>query len=187
MTNKRTTVSIAVFLSVVLIASFAASAQQEKLQLDHLNRLSVVASEAVEVNMDQPAVQALNKLMTLNERERARLSGMTSRLRGIYVRGYEFEREGEYSQDDIEIIRNQLRSPGWTRVVQVGGRNGSRDEVYLKQGNQEIDAFAVVSTSARNICVINLVGQLNLDDIGLLDRELNISNCGKWNGRRRSK
>jgi len=187
MTNKRWIVSLVVFLCGALMASFAAAAQQDKLQLDHLNRLSATASEVVEVNMDQPAVQVLNKLMTLNDRERARLNGMTSRLRGIYVRGYEFEREGEYSSNDIEIVRNQLRAPGWNRIVQVGGRNGSVDEVYLKQANQEVDALAVISASARNICVINLVGQLNLDDIGLLDRELNISNCGKWNGRRRSK
>jgi len=187
MTNKRTALSRTVLLCGMLLVPFAAAAQQERLQLDHLNRLAGRATEVVEVNLDQTALQALTKLLLLGEHDRTKLGDLPSRLGGLYVREYEFEREGEYSPDDIETVRAQLRAPGWARIVQVGGRNGSADEVYLKQGSGEVDAYAVISTAPKNICVVNVVGPLKLDEIGLLDREFGISHCGKRGERRRSK
>lgn len=187
MTNKRFILSLVCCVCGLLVSSFAAAAQQEKLRLDHLNQLASRATEVVEVSLDQTALKALTKLTALSDRDHEKLSGLTSRLRGVYVRGYEFEREGEYSPSDIEAVRLQLRSPGWTRIVQVGGRNNSYDEVYLKQGSDEVDAYAVISTAPKNICVINVIGPMKLDDIGLLDREYGISNCGKHGNRRKSK
>ena len=187
MTSKHFARSLVLFLCGLLVSSFAAAAQQEKLQLDHLNRLADRASEVVEVSLDQTALHALTRLAAFTDRDLERLSGLTARLRGVYVRGYEFEREGEYSPNDIEAIRLQLRTPGWTRIVQVSGRNNSYDEIYLKQGKDEVDAYAVVSTAPKNICVINVIGPMRMDDIGLLDREYGISNCGKHGNRRRSK
>jgi hypothetical protein len=187
MTNKRFAFSLVISACGVLVFSFAAAAQQAKLELDHLNKLSSRAEEVVEVNLDQTALQALTKLTAFSERVRAKWKDLTSSLRGVYVRGYEFEREGEYSPEDIEAIRTQLRAPGWGRIAQVGGRNGSTDEVYLKQGNGDVDAYAVISTAPKKICVINVVGPMKLDGIGLLDREFDISNCGKHGSRHRSK
>lgn len=194
MTNKRFFLSLVCFVCGLLVSSLAfplaGAAQQEKLQLDHLNRLATRATEVVEVSLDQTALKALTKLTAFSDRDHEKLSGLTSQLRGVYVRGYEFEREGEYSPSDIEAVRQQLRAPGWTRIVQVGGRNNSYDEVYLKQGNDEVDAYAVISTAPKNVCVINVIGPMKLpmlDDIGLLDREYGISNCGKHGNRRKSK
>lgn len=176
-----------VLLCGIGAAAFAASAQQERLQLDHLNRLASRATEVVEVNLDQTALRVLTKLVSLSEPDRTKLGETASRLKGVYVRGYEFERDGEYSPGDIETVRTQLRAPGWARIVQVGGRNGARDEVYLKRGNGEVDAYTVISTAPKNICVINVIGPLKLDEISLLDREFGISHCGSRGERRRSK
>jgi hypothetical protein len=186
MTNKRFAIYLSLALCGLLATSFAA-AQQDKLQLDHLNWLASRATESIEVSLDQTALRALTRLAPLTGREHEKLSALSSRLKGVYVRGYEFEREGEFTTDDIEAIRSQLRAPGWTRVVQVGGRNGSNEEVFLKQGNDDIDAYAVVSSAPQKICVINVIGPLKLDDIGLLDREYGISNCSKRSKRLKSK
>jgi hypothetical protein len=191
MTNKRWVYSLFALVCGVCVSSLAAAAQQERLALDHLNRLAGQATEVVEVNLDQTALQALVKLSLLGERDRTMLGDVTSRLKGVYVRSYEFEREGEYSPEDIETVRAQLRAPGWARIVQitgqVGGRDGSADEVYLKQGGGGVDAYAVISTAPKNICVINVVGPLKLNEINVLDREFGISNCGKRGERHRSK
>jgi len=187
MTNERWGYALFAFVCGLCVLSLPAAAQQERLQLDHLNRLAGQATEAVEVNLDQTALRALAKLSLLGERDRAILGDVTSRLRGVYVRSYEFEREGEYSPQDIETVRAQLRAPGWARIVQVGGRNGSDDEVYLKQGSGEVDAYTVISTAPKNICVINVVGPLRLDEINVLDPEFGILNCGKARDRHRSK
>jgi len=57
----------------------------------------------------------------------------------------------------------------------------------LKQGNDEVDAYAVISTAPKNVCVINVIGPMRVDDIRLLDREYGISNCGRHGNRRKSR
>lgn len=168
------------------MASFAAAAQEAKLRLDHLNHLAGNATETIEVSLDQQALRFLAKLASLSGRDKDRLENSVTKLTGVYVRGYEFENEGQYSSGDVEAIRNQMRS-NWTRIAKVGGRNGSNDEVYMKYGNDGIAAYTLLSTKPKNICVINVVGQMNLDEIELFNREFDISNCGKWRDRRKSK
>src|SRR5690242_16665227 len=101
MTNKRWLYALLAFVCGVTVSSLTAAAQQERLELDHLNRLAGQATEVVEVNLDQTALRALVKLSMLGERDQTMLGDVTSRLKGVYVRSYEFEREGEYSPEDI--------------------------------------------------------------------------------------
>jgi uncharacterized protein DUF4252 len=160
-------------------------AQDARLRLDHLDRLAARATESVEITMNDLQVQFLSKLVSLGESERSKLKGLLSKLKGVYVRGYEFARDGEYSDADIEEIRAQLRSPGWERIVEARNRNKS-DEVFLMPRNDEIGGFAKVSTGPRKVCVINIVGPMDLNEMALLDREFHLMSCDGSNvGRRR--
>jgi hypothetical protein len=161
-------------------------AQDARLRLDHLDRLAARATESVEISMNDVQVQFLRKLVSLGESERSKLKGLLSKLKGVYVRGYEFARDGEYSDSDIEEIRAQLRSPGWERIVEVRSRNKS-DEVFFMPRNDEIAGFAAVSTAPRKVCVINIVGPMDMDEMTLLDREFHLTRCDGSNvgGRRR--
>ena len=163
-----------------------ARAQDARLRLDHLDRLAARASESVEITMNDVQVQFLRKLVSLGESERSKLKGLLSKLKGVYVRGYEFARDGEYSDSDIEEIRAQLRSPGWEQIVEVRNRNKS-DEVFVMPRNDEIAGFAAVSTGPRKVCVINIVGPMDMDEMALLDREFHLMRCDGSNvgGRRR--
>lgn len=58
-------------------------------------------------------------------------------MKGIYVRGYEFAQDGEYSDANIEEIHAQSRAPGWERIVEVRYRNGG-DEVFFMPRDGEI-------------------------------------------------
>ena len=164
----------------------AARAQDARLRLDHLDRLAARASESVEITMNDVQVQFLRKLVSLGESERSKLKELLSKLKGVYVRGYEFARDGEYSDSDIEEIRAQLRSPGWEQIVEVRNRNKS-DEVFVMPRNDEIAGFAAVSTGPRKVCVINIVGPMDLDEMALLDREFHLMRCdgSSVGGRRR--
>ena len=173
--------------TLLLFCGLAAPrAQDARLRLDHLDRLAARATESVEITMNDVQVQFLRKLVSLGESERSKLKGLLSKLKGVYVRGYEFARDGEYSDSDIEEIRAQLRSPGWEQIVEVRNRNKS-DEVFVMPRNDEIAGFAAVSTGPRKVCVINIVGPMNLDEMALLDREFHLMRCdgSSVGGRRR--
>src|SRR5262245_54303558 len=150
MNTKSVTTSCSPALLALLLFCVApvTRAQDARLRLDHLDRLAARATESVEITMNDVQVQFLRKLVSLSESDRSRLKGLMSKLKGIYVRGYEFSQDGEYSDADIEEIRAQLRSPGWERIVAVRNRNGS-DEVFFMPRNDEIAGFAAVSTGPR--------------------------------------
>jgi hypothetical protein len=174
-------------LALLLFCGLAvARAQDARLRLDHLDRLAARATESVEITMNDVQVQFLRKLVSLSKSDQSKLKGLLSKLKGVYVRGYEFARDGEYSDSDIEDIRAQLRSPGWERIVEVRNRNKS-DEVFFMPRNDEIAGFAAVSTGPRKVCVINIVGPMDLDEMALLDREFHLMRCdgSSVGGRRR--
>jgi len=174
---------------LALLLSFAAPAtraQDARLQINHLDRLAAKASESVEITMNDVHAQFLGKLVSLSQPDQSKIKGLLSKLKGIYVRGFEFAQDGEYSEADIEAIRAQLRAPGWERIVEARDRSSGRDEVYFMPRNDEIAGFAAISTEPRKVCVINIVGSMDLEEMALLEREFHLTRCGKSNiGRQR--
>src|SRR5262247_1000378 len=75
----------------------------------------------------------------------------------------------------------RLRSPGWERIVEVRDRNRGGDEVFFMPRNDGIAGFASISTDPRKVCVINIVGPIELDEMALLDREFHLTRCGRSN------
>lgn len=185
-TKSVTTGCSSVLLALLLFCGLAvARAQEARLRLDRLDRLAVRSTESVEITMNDLQIQFLRKLVLLGESERSKLKGLLSKLKGVYVRGCEFARDGEYSDADIEEVRAQLRSPAWERIVEVRNRNGS-DEVFFMPRDDEIAGFAAISTEPRKVCVINVVGPMDLDEMAILEREFHLTRCGGSSvGRRR--
>jgi len=186
MNTKSVTTSCSPALLALLLFCVApvTRAQDARLRLDHLDRLAARATESVEITMNDVQVQFLRKLVSLSESDRSRLKGLMSKLKGIYVRGYEFSQDGEYSDADIEEIRAQLRAPGWEQIVEVRNRNNGGDEVFFMPRDGEIAGFAAISTGPRKVCVINIVGPMDLDEMAQLDREFHLTRCGGSNVRR---
>ncbi len=184
MTNK---LSIALALLICCAFSLPVKAQEARLQLDQLNYLASRAKETVEVTMDRPAVQLVAKLATLNGNERNKLRDLATRLQGVYVRGYEFEHEGEFSEADVEAIRVQLRAPGWQRLVQVRERGGGNNEVYVMPRADVVEGIAIISAESKCLCVVNVIGSLSLDEFSLLDREFGVTKCGGQANRRQNR
>jgi Domain of unknown function (DUF4252) len=173
-------------LALLLFCAGASTrAQDARLHLDHLDRLADRAVESVEVTMNEAQAQFLKRLSSLSQSDQSKLKGLLPKLRGVYVRGYEFARDGEYSDADIEEIRAQLRAPGWERIIEVRNRKKG-DEVFFMPRNDEIAGFAAISTEPRKICVINIVGQMDLSELALLEKEFRLTRCGEsYIGRRR--
>ncbi len=185
-TNTIAKCGSSALLALLVSIAAPARAQDARLQINHLDKLAARASESVEITMNDVHTQFLRRLVSLSQSDQTKLKGLLSKLKGIYVRGFEFAQEGEYSDADIEVIRAQLRAPGWERIVEVRNRNKGGDEVYFMPRNDDIAGFAAISTEPRKVCVINIVGPMDLEDISLLDKEFHLTRCGGSNaGRQR--
>ncbi|MCI0337565.1 MAG: DUF4252 domain-containing protein [Acidobacteria bacterium] len=175
---------IRLLLLPAFVTVLSVYAQDARLQINHLDRLAPRAIEAIEITLDETSLRAVTKLATLSAREQAKLMEQLNRLKGVYMRGYEFANDGEYSEADVDALRAQLNAPGWQRIVEVRGRRGEKDEVYLMPQNQEIVGFAAISTEPRKLCVINIVGQIDLVEMNLLDKQFEFKRCGMGLGGR---
>src|SRR5437660_10677723 len=116
----QTSVKLAVASFVLLCGSAVATkAQSAKLQMDQLDILANKASEAVDVRLDEHLMQTTAKFFSDKDPDDAEIREILKGVKGIYVKSFTFEKEGEYSQTEVESILSQLRGSAWSKIVSV--------------------------------------------------------------------
>ena len=153
------------FLLLSLFATQPAFAQGAKLQIDHLDRLADKAKAVVDVNLDQSRLQQAVGLG--GKQPDAKMQAILRGLTGVYVKSFEFDVEGAYTEADVEAIRAQLKTPGWSRIVSVREK-GELTEIYTWASG----GLAIIAAEPKELTVVNLVGQINLAQLGALQGQL---------------
>ena len=160
-----------VFLTVVVVSiALPGIAQAGKLELKNLDKLADRAAEVNDVTLDGSLLQlAVSVMKSSGDPDAAQVVDVIKGLKGIYVKNFEFDSPGQYSQADVESIRSQLTGPGWQRIVtSFSKRNGERDEVYLLKDGDKINGVTVLVAEARELTVVNIVGAIDPEKLGEL-------------------
>ena len=168
-----------ILLSLLLIAgaSVTARAQDARLQLTTLDYLAGKASQTVDVNIDAKLLQLTAKFFG-NDPDDKEIKALINGLKGIYVKSFEFEHEGEYTAADVESIRAQLKSSSWTRIVGVVSKKEGDIEVYLMLSNNEITGLAVLSVEPKELTVVNIIGPVDIAKLATLEDNFGIPDLG---------
>jgi len=96
----------------------------------------------------------------------------------VFVKRFEFEKEGEYTMADVESIRSQLNAPGWARVANVRSkREGNYDVVIMSEGSV-IRGLAVLAAEPKAFTVVNIVGPIDLAKLSELEGKFGIPHLG---------
>ena len=157
--------------------AITAHAQGAKLQIDQLDALANKASETVDVKLDERLMATAAKIFSGKEDED--IKEILKGLKGIYVKSFEFEKEGQYSPADVESVMSQLRSGGWSKIVGVTSRkDGNNVEVYLMMQGDQIQGLAVVSAEPKEFTVVNIVGPVNLEKLTKLEGQFGVPDLG---------
>lgn len=151
-----------------------AMAQDTRIKTSHLDYLTAKASATVDVNIDERLIQLTAKFLSSKDLKEASVKEVVNGLKGIYVRSFEFEKEGEYSLADLESIRSQLRSPGWSRIVNVSSKKEGNVEVYLMINGTQIGGLAVLASDPKQLTVVNLIGPVDLEKLTKLEGQFGI-------------
>jgi hypothetical protein len=152
--------------TVLMIIVPVVYGQEAKLKIDHLDKLAAKASEVSDVDLEGPLLQTASRFLSKGETD-AQIKELVFGLKGIYVRSFEFEKEGVYSQADLDIIRKQLQSPGWTRIVSVHSKQDKEyTEIYSMLSDEKIVGLAILSAEAKELTVVNIVGPIDLAKMG---------------------
>ncbi len=85
---------------LVLGATATAMAQNPRIQTSQLEGLAAKASETVDVNIDESLMALTIKFLGKDDDER-KVKELVSGLKGIYVKSFEFESEGQYTDAEF--------------------------------------------------------------------------------------
>ena len=145
-----------------------------KLDIDRLDRLSAKAAEIVSVNLDERLLRIVPKALS-KDPDDEKVRKIIADLKGVYVKSFDFDAEGAYGEADVGPIRQQLRSPGWSRIIEVTSRReGKNVEVYILTNGGRIDAMAVLAFEPKQLTVVNIVGTVDLEKLSKLEGQFGI-------------
>ena len=157
------------FVSLLAVAGVMA-AQQIKLP-PALDKLASKAKEVTTVNLGPEMMGLATKFMDAKKPDEAEVKKVASKLRGVYVRSYEFEKEGDYTEADFAEIREQMKSPEWTNII---SNRSSKElsEIYMHKDG----GMLILSAEPKELTVVNIVGNITAEDLGGLSGQFGVPN-----------
>lgn len=162
------------FLAVLLIA-LPLSAQQINIDLPGL---ADRASEVTDVTLDGPMLRLASKFLSNGDPDERAAKDMVQKLQGIYVRAYEFDKDGEYDRSAVDSIRRQLGA-GWQKIVNVRSKTKENVEIYTTSRGDMITGLVVISAEPRELTIVNIVGPIDLDKLSGIEGQFGIPKLDK--------
>jgi uncharacterized protein DUF4252 len=165
-------------LLLIVVSTLVANAQDSRIQTASLDHLAAKASESVDVSVDERLMKMAAKVFSDQDADERKIKKLIEGLKGIYVRSFEFDKSGQYTDADLESIRTQLRGPGWTRMVNVFSKKDGNLEVYLLFNGEMVNGLAVLHSDEKELTVVNIVGPVDLDKLAQLEGQFGVPELG---------
>jgi len=158
---------------ITLIAGCVAvqlPAQLLQLRITGLDGLAAKAKESVDITLDSNLLQMAGGFLAGNikeDKDGKELKAVLSGLKAITVRSFEFKEAGQYRIEDLEPIRAQLRTPGWSKIIS-SQKKDEISEIYTRIEQGKVVGFAIISAEPKELAVVAIEGSINLSDLSKL-------------------
>ncbi|MEK7406212.1 MAG: DUF4252 domain-containing protein [Acidobacteriota bacterium] len=134
-----------------------------------LDKLAAKATERVDIALDSTLLQVASRFLSAEKPDEAAVKNLVSGLKGVYVKVFKFDKEGEYSEADLEPVRSQVRGPGWSKIVGVvTRRGGDNTEVYVKLEGDRFAGVAIIAAEPKELTVVLIDGSIDLEQLRML-------------------
>ena len=130
--------------------------------------LAAKASNVTEVTLGKNMLGFAAKFMDGKDSDDAATRQLIEGLDGIYVREYEFDKDDEYSMDEIDKLRQYFETSEWTPIVRERERKGESTDVMVKMINGESRGLFVLSAERRELSIVLILGPIRMDQLGAL-------------------
>lgn len=122
----------------------------------NLDALAAKAKEKAEITFDGSMLAEALKSAP------EKVKGSITNVSRFVLRHFEFEKEGEYSNSDLDNIRKQASSAaGWSRILSSKEEKESVDIYVLNQGGKP-GGFLLIAAEAKELTVIHVIGSIEL-------------------------
>lgn len=162
--------------ALLLLAPLASPAQSARLTLPDFSQLEHKATDMVDISLDASLLRLASRFMGQTTPEEKAAKEILAGIGGIYVRSFSFDSENAYSKADIDKVRRQVATPGWSRLVTVRSRRERQDvDVYMRLGSKDdIDGLVIVAYGPRAFTIVNIVGSVDLEKLRQLEGKFGV-------------
>jgi Domain of unknown function (DUF4252) len=168
-------------LGLAVVAAVRVWAFDQMPMLANADKLAQKATETVDVTLDASMLQLASGFLSSEDPDEARVKKLVAKLKGIYVRSFTFDHEGQYAASDLDPIRAWVRGSGWTRIVGVkslkGG--GENSEVYVKKDGNQVGGVVVIDAEPKELTVVDVEGPIDPEELSELGGHLGIPKLRK--------
>ncbi|MFP5237331.1 MAG: DUF4252 domain-containing protein [Acidobacteriota bacterium] len=142
-------------------------------------QLAARASDVTEVTLDKNMLGFASKFMNGKEGNDAETRKLIEGLQGIYVRDYEFDKEGEYTPADVEALRHHYEVGEWTPIVKERDRKSHETtDVLMKVVNGETRGLFVLDAEPKELTLVLILGPIRMEDLSKLSGLSGLSGLG---------
>lgn len=159
-------------LTFILLIATAIPASAQGLNLDFPG-LADRAEEVVDITLDASMLRMAAKFFSGKNADERAIRDMINGLQGIYVRSYEFAKEGEYDPALIDRVKSQLGA-SWKPFVTVRSKKKDNVTIYADMRGEKIHGLVIIAAEPREFTIVNINGPIDIDRLADLEGQFGI-------------
>jgi hypothetical protein len=138
------------------------------------DELSQKAEDVTEVTLDATML-GFAKAALSSKGNDATARRVLDKLKGVYIRVFEFNTDNAYTPAQLEPLRAQLNQASWKKLVNVRSKKaGENVEIFMRMENGANTGLTVIAGERRELAIIHIDGPLDLAELGRLGGNLGI-------------
>ncbi len=161
---------IAFVLGAGTLASMALAQTSPAPPLEDLKKeLAARASKVTEVTLGKNMLGFAAKVMNGKDKDEASTRQLIEGLDGIYVRDYEFDKEGQFTADEVDQLRKYFETSQWSSLVRDRDRKtGESSDVMVKLVNGKSEGLFILDVEPKEISIVMILGSIRMEDLVML-------------------
>jgi hypothetical protein len=131
--------------------------------------LAARASNVTEGTLGKNMLGFAARFMNGKDKDEAATRQLIQGLDGIYVREYTFDKDGQYSIEEIDKLRQYFETSEWSPLVRERERKGAEStDVMVKLVNGESHGMFILTVEPRELTIVLILGPIHMDELGKL-------------------
>jgi hypothetical protein len=145
--------------------------------------LAARASNVTEVTLGKNMLGFASKVMNNKDKDETATKHLIEGLDGIYVRDYEFDKEGQFTADEVDQLRKYFETSEWSPMVHERDRkNNESTDVMVKLVNGESHGMFILDAEPKELTIVLILGPIRMDELGELNGVSGLGALGSIGG-----
>ena len=162
-------------LTVMLVPVVSAAGQNPRMRMPDLTQLAARSTNTVDISLDGALLSRAARFLDDGDNDEREVKRLLASVKGIYVKTFEFDRDGGYSASDVDSVRQQLTGPGWSRLMGVGSRrDGENVDIYMWMDGNRPGGLAILAAQPRQLVIVNIIGEIDLEKLRAIEGQFGV-------------